>query len=300
MADLLRRVLTRLAVALALLLPGAAAAGEIPFGQGLLFEVEREGRPPNYLFGTMHVADLDVLDLPKPVAEAFRSSRRLAVEVIWNGTVDDHMQRAMRLPEGQTLEEIAGSELFEQAMRVLSRYRVKREEAQELRPWYVGFMFGSDEVQSDGARQGHRFLDDWLRNEAGMDGKLVFGLETAAEHFAPFDRLTDEQELEFMRSALYDRRDPKSYVRMKAQYLAGDVAAIYADFESEGLAEMQGTMREFRQYLLDDRNHGMVDRALPLLEKGGTFVAVGALHLPGEEGMLRLLQLRGYRITRIY
>lgn len=300
MPNLLRWGLARFALALTLLLPVAAAAGEIPFGQGLLFKVERDGQLPNYLFGTMHVADLDVLALPEPVADAFRSSRRLAVEVIWNGTVDDYMQAAMRLPEGQTLDEIAGPELFEQAMRVLSRYQVEREEAQELRPWYIGFMFGSDEVQSDGARQGHRFLDDWLRNEAGMDGKLVFGLETAAEHFAPFDRLTERQELDFMRSALNDRRDPKSYVRTKARYLAGDIAAIHADFASEGLPEMQDTMREFRRYLLDDRNHGMVARALALLEKGGTFVAVGALHLPGEEGMLRLLQLRGYRITRIY
>lgn len=293
-------ILPRLALVFVLLLPGLAAAGEVPFGEGLLFKVERDGQPPNYLFGTMHVADLDILDLPEPVADAFQSSRRLAIEVIWNGTVDDYMRAAMRLPEGQNLEDIAGPELFEQAVAVLGKYRVNREEAQELRPWYIGFMFGSDEVQSGGYRQGHRFLDDWLRNEAGMDGKLVFGLETAEEHFAPFERLTDQQELEFLRSALNDERDPKAYVRTKAQYLARDLAAMYDAFEAEGTAEAQATMRDFRRYIVADRNRGMVGRALPLLEKGGTFIAVGALHLPGDGGMVRLLELRGYKITRVY
>ena len=293
-------ILSRLVLMLALLVPGVAGAGEMPFGEGLLFRVERDGQRPNYLFGTMHVADLDILDLPEPVAEAFQSSRRLAIEVIWNGTVDDYMEAAMRLPEGQSLEDLAGPELFEQAMAVLGKHRLDREEAQELRPWYIGFMFGSDEVQSSGHRQGHRFLDDWLRNEAGMDGKLIFGLETAEEHFAPFERLTDQQELECLKSALNDKPDPKKYVRTKAQYLARDLVSMYHAFEAEGIAEAQDTMGVFRRYMVADRNRGMVDRALPLLAKGGTFVAVGALHLPGEEGMLRLLELRGYRITRIY
>lgn len=293
-------VLSRLVLVVALLMPGIAGAAEMPFGEGLLFRVERDGQRPNYVFGTMHVADLEILDLPKPVRDAFRDSRRLAIEVIWNGAVEDYMDAAIRLPEGRTLEDLTGPALFEQAMAVLRKYGVDREEAQQLRPWYVGFMFGSDEVKIGRHRQGHRFLDDWLRNEAGMDGKLVFGLETAEEHFAPFERLTDEEEVVFLRSALNDERDPDAYLRTKQRYLERNLAALHEAFEAEGTPEAQGTMRLFRRYMVADRNRGMVDRAMPLLEKGGTFVAVGALHLPGEEGMLRLLELRGYRITRLY
>jgi uncharacterized protein YbaP (TraB family) len=35
------------------------------------------------------------------------------------------------------------------------------------------------------------------------------------------------------------------------------------------------------------------------LAKGGQFIAVGALHLPGEEGVLNLLSGRGYRLTAV-
>jgi len=52
--------------------------------------------------------------------------------------------------------------------------------------------------------------------------------------------------------------------------------------------------------MLDDRNRTMVKRMIPLLQRGSAFVAVGAAHLPGEEGMLYLLEQEGYRVTRIY
>jgi uncharacterized protein YbaP (TraB family) len=44
----------------------------------------------------------------------------------------------------------------------------------------------------------------------------------------------------------------------------------------------------------------MVDRLLPHLQEGAVFAAVGALHLPGEEGMLNLLRQKGYRVERLY
>ncbi|EPF95860.1 hypothetical protein L258_01834 [Brucella abortus 84-0928] len=55
----------------------------------------------------------------------------------------------------------------------------------------------------------------------------------------------------------------------------------------------------FQKVILTDRNHLMVDRATPLLEKGGVFLAIGALHLPGKEGVVELLRQKGYRLTAL-
>ena len=56
----------------------------------------------------------------------------------------------------------------------------------------------------------------------------------------------------------------------------------------------------FQKRLIIDRNQRMVERMHKRLEEGNAFIAVGALHLPGEKGILRLLEHRGYRVRSIY
>src|SRR3546814_18781858 len=69
--------------------------------------------------------------------------------------------------------------------------------------------------------------------------------------------------------------------------------------EIEGRIEKEPAARAYKKAFMDDRNHRMVESLVPLLERGKAFVAVGAAHLPGEEGLLHLLEQQGYRITRV-
>ncbi len=43
----------------------------------------------------------------------------------------------------------------------------------------------------------------------------------------------------------------------------------------------------------------MAERAEPILQAGPTFIAVGALHLPGETGLVKLLRAKGYSVTAV-
>ena len=57
---------------------------------------------------------------------------------------------------------------------------------------------------------------------------------------------------------------------------------------------------DLQDRLLDQRSARFADRMVPWIEKGGTFVAVGAAHLPGEGGMIALLLNRGFNVVRVY
>ncbi|MEX0954632.1 MAG: TraB/GumN family protein [Rhizobiaceae bacterium] len=48
--------------------------------------------------------------------------------------------------------------------------------------------------------------------------------------------------------------------------------------------------------MVSARNHGMVEAALPMIEEGGAFIAVGALHLPGSDGLVALLAAEGLKV----
>jgi len=84
-------------------------------------------------------------------------------------------------------------------------------------------------------------------------------------------------------------------------YLTRRVGALW-DLQI-ALAEKAGvpatSFASFEQKIIVDRNRRMRDRSLYYLEKGGAFIAVGALHLPGKTGLVALLREAGYTLTAI-
>ena len=87
---------------------------------------------------------------------------------------------------------------------------------------------------------------------------------------------------------------------MTARYLARDVGGIY----SEMLVQSESMNEKFLELFLlrfnDERNRTMIARMAERLAEGGAFIAIGALHLPGERGLVSLLRNQGYRVERAY
>ena len=82
-------------------------------------------------------------------------------------------------------------------------------------------------------------------------------------------------------------------------WLARDTAGILAIGEKHKPADDR-LYREVMDRLLDQRNRRMAERLAPVLKQGKAFIAVGAAHLPGEAGLLYLLEKAGYRVTAVY
>ena len=93
---------------------------------------------------------------------------------------------------------------------------------------------------------------------------------------------------------------PDLYEQILAAYLERDLAAIMRlneESQAKGDRELE---EHLGRALIDDRNVRMVERMQPQLRRGRAFIAVGALHLPGEAGILQLLAKRGYTVTPVY
>lgn len=270
-----------------------APAQTIAHGSGLLWKVERPGAPPSYLFGTMHSEDARVTRLPAPVRAALDRARSFTMEMLLEPEASAVLASAMFLGDGQDLRGILGDELFDKTADALERYGMPRQIAMALKPWAATVMLSMPKPTTG------RFLDKALYETALAQGKPAYGLESVDEQVAVFEGLPLADQVTLLEAAMEDSPAHRIEELTRA-YLARDLAAMMA-LNDQSSAQLDPALSEkVMRRLLDDRNLRMVERMEARLREGNAFIAVGALHLPGEKGVLRLLEGRGYRVTVVY
>ncbi len=281
----------------ALTLTGQGAAAAVPqrFAEGLLWEVRARAAPPSYLFGTLHSDDRRVVALPVEVEDALARSRRFALEVeLTPGAVAELGQRMLLAP-GESLEQLLPDEGWRRlhaagAARGLSLHVLRR-----MQPGAV------PRTLSAPPRLGGATLDVVLQQRARRAGAEVFGLESVAEQVAVFEAFERAEQLAMLSHTLNNLRlISRGVDELIDAWLARDLAAMQAQVEDHVRLGDEALNRRFLRELLDKRNERMFERMRPSLREGGTFVAVGALHLPGEGGLLERLHAAGFFLQRLY
>ena len=282
------------------LAPPLAQAGERLHGQGRLWQVARDGLAPSYLFGTMHSSEASVTDLPPAVARAFDGAGGLVLEVILDQGAQIKMGNAMMLSDGRSLSQIIGPELSGRVAATAGRYGLPPAQLQLLRPWAVMAIFSLPPAELARQQAGQQPLDQLLQARAAERGTPVSALESVEEQLDVFAGLREADQIALLEVALaLNPQVEDIFARMKSAYLAGDLAALH-DMAKEQQAGGDPVLDAFfERRLIETRNHRMAARLAPHLARGGAFVAVGALHLSGEEGLLNLFEQQGYVVERV-
>ena len=282
------------------LVPPAAAKEQRVHGQGRLFEVTAADISPSYVFGTMHVTDPEVLRLPTPVARAFDDCTRLLLELAATPEIQARLAEAMLLSDGRTLSEIVGPEVYGKLLRRAAAYGLPAQQVNRFRPWAVALIFSFPMAELDRSMSGIMPLDRALQAAADGRGINVFGLETLDEQIAAFGDMSEPDQVASLRMTLdLNPKIDAFYADMKDAYLAGDLDRLHA-MSLSMLGNDPKLAAYFKKQFIEMRNQRMVERMARHLRQGAAFVAVGALHLSGESGILRLLEKRGYKVKRAY
>ena len=286
------------ALALALLAHTACFAQAHParFDRGLLWKVEKSGRPVSYLFGTVHIPDPRLLDLSPAVLGAFKAAEQVATEIAMDMSNLERLMTAMLYTDGRTLESVAGAELYRELVAIMSRIGVAESLTQRLKPWAAMTMLivppRNDALPMDMA----------LYQAAAQAGKKQAALESIDEQVALFESQSLEDQLVLLRDVITNYHKVAEATRkMVRSYLdrnLGELNALAASEDLLGTKESREVNRRLMERMISRRNVVMADRLEPLLERSSTFAAVGALHLPGADGLLMLLERRGYRVSR--
>jgi hypothetical protein len=271
----------------------AAAA----FDKGLLWRVEKPGSAPNYLFGTMHLADKRVTALPEVVRKQFDSARSFAMEVAADQSNIAALAARMVYLDGRDLPGVAGEDLFRKIVPLTAGLGLPPEMARLFKPWAMVLLLQMPQQQTEDV------LDFMLQRMAAQQGKAIHYLETVDEQVAAFENMSDKDQLALLRHVVETHHELKALTEKLVQaYLQRDLGLMWQISESEVARrpELRPVKDVFDQRLLYDRNVRMVGRMQPQFKEGNAFVAVGALHLYGEKGLLSLLERDGYRVSRVY
>lgn len=264
--------------------------------QGLLWKIEKPSQSPSYLFATMHVNHPRVVNLPQPVEQAFSGSRQFVMEMLLTFQAVGLVSRASFFSDGRTLDSVMQTEDYKRLLMVLQkRQQIGESTIRHMKPWAVFSLLMMPVEEGTGAA-----LDMQLYRRAIQAQKPVAGLETAQEQVDVFDQMSIADQLWLLNQAVDEIKQTDAlFPEMLEAYVKGDLAALVLMQQQMMSAESDIDDRLMHR-LLTQRNLRMAQRMQPYLQQGDAFIAIGALHLPGQDGVLHLLEQQGYFVTSVY
>ncbi|MEH6546022.1 MAG: TraB/GumN family protein [Sneathiella sp.] len=272
-----------------------------PFDKGRLWKVSLEGTPPSYIFGTMHSKDPRILHLPGVIMQAFNSSNTAVFETSLKNEDMARSRAMMLLPQGQNLRAKIGPERFKKLAEIAAPYGLDAQTLNRVKIWAAAAIISQPPPTLNDNAPKMALLDKELEKTAINAGKIVLALETNKEQLNVFDTTSEEVQLEYLdQSILEHGRLDEELETITSYYLSGNTGWIACDLEETLATASKGLNYMMTEKLVDARNRRMVERMLPTLKQGNVFVGIGALHLPGENGILALLQAKGYSIEKKY
>lgn len=281
-----------------------------PYAEGLFFKAERDGKVI-HLFGTYHLPDPRHDASLALVRPALQGATRLLVEAgpeeeaaLKKKLVSD--PQLIALPTGKSLPELLAPMDWKQLSDQMKERGIPPQISARLRPWYLSIMLGTPQCALAQLQAGGEGIDHQLMADAKAQGIPLQALEPSDTLFAIFKDLTLEDEIALLRTSLEMSAKPEDMaVTLANSYFAGQPRLIWEfsvrDSETRGAdpAEARKQFALMEEVLMAKRNRAWMPVILTALDEGPVFVASGALHLSGDEGLLALLEAQGFEITRL-
>lgn len=244
----------------------------------------------SYLFGTMHVRDQRAFGGLERVYECIGACGSFALEIDLDQEESPGDPALFSLPSKGLLRTQLSANAFKRLRKsLLKEFGVDIGFFPHLNPFSLLDLISGKVLAEDNPL----FLDAHLWDYARGQGKTTFGIETLQEQMALLSSIPFEVQLKMLRDMGRNTgRFRTTMNRMARVYEKGELVSLYRlSRKSAG---------NLRKQLLFDRNRIMAERIAALLPRENVFCAVGAAHLWGGKGVLRLLKHRGVRIDPVH
>ena len=256
--------------------------------RGIFWKLKAPNGLTHYLFGTIHTDENRIITFLPIVKQSLDASDLLVVEI----ASDDHAKNLFMSNHSLT-SDLNEAELNQ--IKKLSEFHVMYfENVIRMKPWLLAIIFDSPKPSSE-------FNQDFLLMSMASDlDKDVTGIESSQEHFAIMDSLSLDDQLVMLRSVLKKTEKERlaDYRLLMKEYLLADLYRIRkTDEELTGKLLPPDLWAKMKIQLMDERNKKMVTKIKELSKDKQLFIAVGASHLAGQDGLLNQLRQSGFKMS---
>jgi uncharacterized protein len=264
----------------------------IPEQKSLLWKIEGNGlKKASYLFGTMHLIEKEYFYFPKSLEKFITKSDVVVMEI-----ADLNQAEAMKyfiLKEGTLFDYF--NEAQQDSLLTWVKTNAGMDEAmfrstfEKMKPFVV--LQTVTQLQFIGKTESYeKTISDIATNKKIK----TLGLETIADQMGIFDDMTKEQQTEMVMEGIRNGDSSNDeMVIMQKLYRKQYLDSLYAYVASKESVLMDSDA------FLKNRNHNWIPKIKDIIKDQAAFIAVGAAHLGGMDGVIELLKKEGYTVTPV-
>lgn len=263
----------------------------------LLWKISGNGlQSPSYLYGTIHMICGSDAGLSENLKNAIAKSDAVYLEV----DLDNIFEMlgaitALQMKGDTTLEDLYSPGEYERVKKYFedNNSMIPFDMLKQFKPMLASSLLDQKGMECDNAVA----IEQLIMTEANKNKKSIKGLETIKYQAGILDsipyKMQAMQLLAYIDSSNAGVQNSETSEMMEA-YKAQDLKKL----ETLMMTAEPG-MNVYYDILLYNRNRNWVKKLKDLLPQKSLIIAVGAGHLPGENGVINLLKKEGYEVTPV-
>jgi len=266
----------------------------------LLWKVTGNGlKHPSYLFGTHHLISIQFLDSVPGLFKAFNNCDVIVGEMVINNIdATAKIQQAAIMPNHVKINDLLNDDeykLVDNELKSVLKFGLK--DVSIMNPSLILTMYEMEIYKKLTGFKDESQSDSYFQLVATEKGKKIIGLETVDQQIAI---LFNNNNLERQADILVETVQKKDsilneMIQLNKLYKVGKIEKLIDLSKRKGnITDM--TDEEYAK-LVDNRNADWMTKLPGLFKESSCFVAVGAMHLGGKKGLIKLLEKEGYKVT---
>ena len=259
------------------------------------YEIKKNGEVKGHLMGTIHIGKEGMYPFPEQIVQHLKSAENFVTEVNMKDMNSPQTQQMALeyLISKEPLTTNMSEESKIKYIEILKSFGYSEEMVSKFSKFGIQQMFQAKILDPSQVKNGVDMQLTAISNK--NEGQKNIGLETIEIQFTALSKIYDEPtDINEWVSELVPLEELKKseYDDILNNYLQGDILKFYETPESTGMTQEQFDL------MLTNRNNAWMEQLPSLLEgENQSFIAVGAGHLPGDVGLIKQLESKGYKLN---